>query len=378
MSSVLTEVSVIVPTYKERENIVELAKRLDEAMREHGIDYELVVVDDNSPDGTAEAAMSMRDKVSGKIKVIVRKNERGLASAVLRGFKEAEGRYLIVMDADLQHPPEVVPKVVEKLREGCDIVVASRYTKEGGVQDWSLIRRIISKGATWLAWIFLPRIRGVTDPMSGFFGLRREIIEENMRKGNLNPKGFKILLEILAKAKYEKICEVPYVFQKRFKGESKLDQKVMMEYLIHLIKLAKETGELRRMITFATIGAGGVVVNEGTLYLFYELLGLKGLRELGLVLSAVAGFEASVIFNFILHETITFREFVKRKDLMSRLKRLFHYHNASVAGLVVQVGTLVILTNLGVYYLLANLIGIFLGLGVRYSLSVLKAWGTHS
>jgi len=371
----LPEVSIVVPTYNERENIVVLGERLDKAMKEHGINYELIIVDDNSPDGTAEAARSLEGKISGKVKVIIRKNEKGLASAVIRGFENARGRYLIVMDADLQHPPEVVPKIVEKLRSGCDVVVASRYAKEGGVEEWSFVRKIISKGATWLSWIFLPKMRGVTDPMSGFFGLKREVIEGSLRKGNLNPKGFKILLEVLAKAKYEKVCEVPYVFQKRYSGESKLNQKVMMEYVIHLLSLAKETGEIKRMITFASVGAGGVLVNEGTLYVAYELLKLKDLsNEVGLALSAVVGFETSVMFNFLLHDSITFKEFVKKKDMQSKLKRLFHYHNASVAGLVVQIAALLLLTSIGVHYLLANLVGIFLGLGVRYSLSLMKAW----
>ncbi len=374
----MPEVSIIVPTYNERDNIVELIKRLDKALSEKNIDYELIVVDDNSQDGTPEAAESMKDKVHGKIKVIVRKNERGLASAVIRGFKEASGKYLVVMDADLQHPPEDVPRIIEKLREGCDVVIASRYTKGGGIEGWSTIRKIISKGATWLAWIFLPRIRGVSDPMSGFFGLRREVVEEGLKRNTFSPKGFKILLEILAKGKYEKICEVPFIFRERFAGESKLTGKVMLQYVQHLIKLGFETGEIKRMITFAAIGGMGVFVNEGTLYLTYQLLGLRGLKELGLVLSAVAGFEASVLFNFALHETITFKDQIKRRDVKSRLRRLFHYHNASVSGLVIQVLTLIGLTSIGVNYLIANLIGILLGLGVRYSLSVVGAWGKHA
>ena len=365
---------MVVPTYNERENIVELARRLDKVMKEYSIPYELIVVDDNSPDGTAEAARSVSKELWGSVRVIVRKNERGLASAVLRGFEVANGRYLIVMDADLQHPPEDVPRIIEKLKSGCDVVIASRYVKGGGIENWSFIRKVISKGATWLAWVMLPKIRGVHDPMSGFFGIKREIVERGLEQGRYNPKGFKILLELIAKSNVRNICEVPFVFRNRLAGESKLGSKVMIEYLEHLIKLSLETGEIKRMVTFATIGAVGIIVNEGMLYASYEIIGLKRLGDIGLTLAAVVGFESSVLFNFLMHDSLTFKDMVRERTIKAKLKRLFHYHNASVAGLVIQVATLLALTTVGINYLLANFIGILLGLGVRYSFSVLKAW----
>ncbi len=358
---------MIVPTYNERENVPVLAKRLDEAMGKAGISYELVIVDDNSPDGTAEVARSLKLK-HGKVKVFVRTNEKGLSSAVLKGFEIAEGKYFVVMDADLQHPPEVVPKLVEKLKEGCDLVIASRYTEEGGIKEWSLTRKIISKGATFLAKIFVPPAKHTTDPMSGFFALKREVVESP--KKPLNPLGYKILLEILAKGNYKRVCEVPYVFEKRYAGESKLGGKVMTEYVLHLIKLAWEMGELKRMLVFATIGASGIAVNEGTLYLVYEVLGAKELGYLGLALGGLAGFEASVIYNFILHDLITFRE----RRRLPLWKRFLHYELASVGGAVIQIAFLLGLTALGLNYLLANLIGILFGLGFRYAYSATKAW----
>jgi len=363
----MPKVSVIVPTYNERDNVPVLAKRLDEALGKAGIDYELVIVDDNSPDGTAEVARSLKLK-HGKVKVYVRKGERGLASAVIKGFQIAEGDYLVVMDADLQHPPEVVPELVRKLDEGCDLVIASRYAHKEGAKGWNPIRKMISKGATILAKLLVPATKYTTDPMSGFFALKRKVLENV--KGPLNPLGYKILLEILAKGNFERVCEVPYVFGRRLAGESKLGGKVMLEYLIHLLKLAKETGELRRMLTFATIGATGIAINEGTLYLTYEVLGAKELGYLGLALSGLAGFEASVVYNFILHELVTFRD--RRKG--SAFKRFFHYEVASVLGAVVQIAFLLGLTSLGVNYLLSNLIGILFGLVIRYSYSATKAW----
>ncbi len=363
------EVSIVVPTYNERENVPVFVKELDKVMCEHNIPYELVIVDDNSPDGTAEVAKQQKPKC-GKIKVIVRKNERGLASAVIRGIKEASSKYVVVMDVDLHHHPSVVPEKLEKLKEGYDVVVASRYTKGGGIENWSKVRLIISKGATLLARIFVPKSSLTTDPMSGFFGIRKDVVEGV----KLSPRGYKILLEILAKGKVKRVADVPYVFRNRYAGESKLGTKVMMDYVLHLLKLAKETGELKRMIVFATIGLTGIVINEGVLYLSYEVLRLKELGYLGLAIAGLLGFEASVIYNFAMHERITFADRIK--DLKSsKLMRFVHYEIASVSGLIIQLVFLLGLTAIGVNYLLANLIGIIAGLAVRYSYSTTKAWG---
>ncbi|ABU81623.1 glycosyl transferase, family 2 [Ignicoccus hospitalis KIN4/I] len=363
----MVDVSVIVPTYNERENLPVLAKRLDKAMGKAGISYELVVVDDNSPDGTAEVARNLKLE-HGKVKVVVRKDERGLASAVMKGFEVAEGKYFVVMDADLQHPPEVVPELVKRLKEDCDLVIASRYSKEGRIEEWNFVRKVISKGATILAKLLVPATKYTTDPMSGFFALKREVVER--AKLPLNPLGYKILLELLAKGSFEKVCEVPYVFGKRLAGESKLGGRVMLEYLIHLMKLAKETGELNRMLTFAAVGASGIVVNEGALYAVYELLGAKSLGALGLAAAGLAGFEASVVYNFLLHERVTFKD--RRKG--SVVKRFLHYEAASVLGAAAQLAFLLGLTYAGVHYLISNLIGIVVGLGIRYSYSATKAW----
>ena len=309
----MVKASIVIPTYNERDNVKVLLEKLKNVMEKSGIDYEIIIVDDNSPDGTAEAAKEKAEElgIEDKVKVIVRKGERGLSSAVLRGFEEARGEIIVVMDADLQHPPEVVPRLIEKaLKDGCDIVVATRYSKGGGISEWSFTRKIISKGASLLSWIFLPKSRGLTDPMSGFFALKRSIIEKQLKERIYNPKGFKILLEIIAKSNYEKLCEVPYVFQKRYSGTSKLNQRVIIEYVLHLLELARYTGEFKRMVLFASIGLIGIFVNEGFLYLSYEIMGLRRFYQLGLILSSIIGFEASVTFNFLFHDRYTFRDLV--------------------------------------------------------------------
>jgi len=195
------------------------------------LDYEIIIVDDDSPDGTWMKAKELSKTYP--VKVIRRVNERGLASAVLRGFREASGDIIVVMDADLQHPPEVIPNLVRKAYEGYDLVVASRYVRGGGIEGWSMYRRLVSKGAIFLARFILPEARRVRDCVSGFFLVKRSIVEGV----KLNPMGFKLLLEILVKCRPKLICEVPFTFRSRSRGESKLGYMEYINYLRHLLRL---------------------------------------------------------------------------------------------------------------------------------------------
>jgi dolichol-phosphate mannosyltransferase len=149
---------------------------------------------------------------------------------------EAKYRLIAVMDADLQHPPELLPKLLERAKEGYDIVIASRYVKGGGVEGWSLWRRLISRGATLLAHALFLETRKVKDPLSGFFLFRREVVE-GIR---LNPIGYKLLLEVLMKGEYDKVAEVPYVFKMRRRGKSKLDLREILNYALFLLKLKRQ------------------------------------------------------------------------------------------------------------------------------------------
>ncbi|HUV52457.1 MAG TPA: polyprenol monophosphomannose synthase, partial [Dehalococcoidia bacterium] len=183
------ELSLIVPTYNESENIKTLVERVHKSLSDYN--YELIVVDDNSPDGTAELAKSLSSKYP--VRVIVRTNERGLASAVVAGFKQAKGDILGVIDADLQHPPEFVPNLIKGVKEGADVAIASRYIKGGAIEGWTLKRKIISLGAKLPANVLLTAARKIKDPLSGFFLFRKQVIEGT----ELSPTGYKILLEVL-------------------------------------------------------------------------------------------------------------------------------------------------------------------------------------
>lgn len=217
--------SIIVPTYNERKNVEELAKRVFDALKPHYIKYELVIVDDNSPDGTAEHAEQLKSKYD--IQIIHRPKKVSLASAVINGFRLAQGNVFCVMDADLSHPPEVLFEMYKKIEKGdTDIVVGSRLVPGGGAEKWPWYRRIISIVAQSLA----RPLTSVKDNTSGFFMLRKEVLEG----ADLSPIGFKILLEILAKGKYNKVEEYPIVFADREGGKSKLGAKQVAEYLKQL------------------------------------------------------------------------------------------------------------------------------------------------
>jgi dolichol-phosphate mannosyltransferase len=228
------ELSVIVPTYNESENIVELVDRIEKLI--DFTSFELVIVDDNSPDGTDKIAEALNDKY-GNIKICRRSGKHGLSSAVFYGFEKATTKILAVIDADLQHPPEILPKLYATLSEGYDLVVASRYVDGGGIEDWALNRMILSRGAITLAHLFLPKTRRVKDATSGCFVVRREV----MNGVKFDTIGFKLLLEILARCKLNQVAEVPYRFKNRCNGNSNLNLKEIGNYAVLIFKIFRSS-----------------------------------------------------------------------------------------------------------------------------------------
>jgi dolichol-phosphate mannosyltransferase len=229
-------ISVIVPTYKEAENLPLLIPQVAAALGgggNRGWIWELIVVDDNSPDQTRHTL----DQLSARfpqVRYLIRTTDRGLSSAVLAGLQLAHHDYVVVMDADLSHPPESLPTLIEKLlKDEADFVIGSRYVPGGKTQDWSAFRWLNSAGATLLA---KPLVGTVKDPMAGFFAFRRESLRH---ADPLNPIGYKIGLELLAKTHIHptRVAEVPITFRNRVHGQSKLTMKEQFKYLEHLSRL---------------------------------------------------------------------------------------------------------------------------------------------
>jgi dolichol-phosphate mannosyltransferase len=353
-------VSIIIPTYNERDNITPLVRRINDALSSY--DYEIIFIDDNSSDGTAELASTLSFEYP--IKVVVRKNKRGLASAVVDGLGQASGEIVGVMDADLQHPPEVIPDLLQTIKGGADIAIASRYVKGGGCQGWGLLRRIMSKGAIVLAHLLLPSTRQIRDPMSGFFMFQRPVVAQS----HLKPTGFKILLEVLMEGEFHNTAEVPYTFKTRSGGQSKLNARQQVDYLKHLFSLMRRKGELLRFLKFCLVGGSGVLVNMGLLWLLTELAGLFYL------LSAAISIETSIISNFILNDYFTFRD-RRSPTAKSFLNRLLKFNLVSLAGLGLNMGVLWLLTEVfGMYYLLSNLCGIAVATLWNYLVNTWWTW----
>lgn len=213
--------SIIIPTYNERKNLKELVGRIFKAVPE---DSQLIIVDDNSKDGTMELAKALAEK--NNITILERPGKMGLSSAVIDGFKLAKGEIIAVMDADLQHPPEALPGMLERIKNGADFVIGSRLVKGGGSKDWPWHRKFVSLAARIPA-MPLTKIKDLT---SGLFMIKKEVVEG----ASLNPIGFKICLEIICKGNYKKIEEYPIIFGERRGGKSKLGSKQMWEYLVQL------------------------------------------------------------------------------------------------------------------------------------------------
>lgn len=354
------KISIIVPSYNEKDNIKPLLTRIHESLSVY--DYEVIIVDDNSTDGTIETARGLTSTFP--VKLLVRTEERGLSTAVIHGMRHAQGSIIGVMDADLQHPPEILPSLVKAIEDGADMVVGSRYIEGGGVPHWSALRKIISKGASMIAHLLLPGARQVKDPMSGFFMFRRENVDPDI----LKPIGYKIALEILLLGGFRKLAEVPYIFEDRSAGASKLKWSTQIEYLRHILSLMARTGEIKRILKFTAVGLTGVGVNQGLLWLLTDVAGLR------YYISAIFSIEASIISNFVLNDYFTFSDRRAGKGT-SFLGRMLKFNLTCATGALIQYGILILFTSVfGLHYLLSNLIGIAIAFVWNYFINSIWTW----
>ncbi len=314
--------SVIVPTYNESENITVLIDALEAALVD--VSHEIVVVDDDSPDRTWEVARAHAETLTNPVHVIRRTEDRGLSSAVLTGMRAARGDVMAVIDADMQHDEAVLPSMVNEILAGADICVGSRKAEGGGYGEWSKSRRFVS----WTATVMAQQILGTvaSDPMSGFFAVSREQFTQAEEK--INPRGFKILLEFLARSNPDaKVVEVGYVFRNRERGETKMSGGVIGQYLLALLDLRLGRVVSPQFVKYAIVGASGLVVNLAV-YLLATLLGL------GAIAAVLVGVQASILWNFFMNNRFTYR--TQRYDRSFLLKGVAFYELVSVHGLFTQ------------------------------------------
>ncbi len=342
------EVSIIIPTYNESENIIQVLKSIGEHLPEE-IVAEALVVDDNSPDGTGKIVEDyINDTQNGTeyaIEVIHRKSKSGLSSAILDGIQHSTGETIVIMDSDFSHPPKIIPQLIEEIKTSkCDIVIASRFVPGGTINGWSTKRKLISKTAKGIAKAGL----GVneSDPMSGFFAFKRKILDGI----KFDAIGYKMLLEILVKTKGAKVKEIPYTFTDRTRGSSKLDSSTMLDYVKSVWKLYRYGREAKisdtrtsiRFISkagrFYTVGASGLLVNYIISLLFADTI-----INFWYIHATIIGIAVSMSSNFILNKIWTFedRNFEAKKTLAQYGK----FVGFSSLGALIQLGMVYVLVD---------------------------------
>lgn len=347
--------SIIIAAYNESENIVKLIYSVRNCLPT-SIFAEIIVVDDNSPDGTGKIVEEyirnedlskpnhQKNPLNSIVRIIRRENKSGLINAILHGIKFSTGENILVMNADFSHPPEFIPRMVEELQNSdCDIVIASRYVNGGSVVGRPFKRRLISKGATNIARYGL-NLKNIEDPISGFFIFRRHVID----KIAFDTTGYKILLEMLVKARDVKIKEVPYTFLKSKSKESKLSVNVIFDYIKAVWRLyrygqkskrpqimeerRKSVRFLSKAARFYTIGASGLLVN----YLVSILLSNGTLSQFFYLHATTIGIIVSIASNFVLNKIWTFED----RDFSAKhtLKQAGLYYAFSSVGAAIQLG----------------------------------------
>lgn len=359
--------SLILPTFNEAENLPVLLPKLEEALKT--IPHEIIIVDDDSPDGTSRVAQELAEKISD-LHVIRRIGRRGLSSAVVEGFLAAKGDVLAVMDADGQHDLTLIPKLYDAVQQGSNVAIGSRYVAGGSVGKWDERRYMLSRIATNLAKR-LCRVM-VNDPMSGFFALNRKTFEATLPR--LNPKGFKILLDFLVHVpKGTTAKEIPFTFGARMHGESKLSRRVQIEFLEYLYDVTFGRYIPLTFVKYCIVGTLGIVVHVSV----YELLSsifrnAAGLSLYGFSLSVIGAIETAIIFNFLLNNVWTFAHIKLRGFKM--LQGFITFNLACAVGALANYATAAFLFSQGLAELLSVIIGAFVGVFWNYTMNRLMTW----
>ncbi|MDX2255842.1 MAG: glycosyltransferase [Pseudanabaenaceae cyanobacterium bins.39] len=355
--------SLIVPTYNEGKNLANLVEVLTNLLNTSLADqYELIIVDDDSPDLTWQVGLDLMPSYP-HLRIMRRQGEKGLSTAVIRGWQASQGEILGVIDGDLQHPPETLIKMLDEMNNGADLVVASRHVAGGGVSDWGFIRRVLSRGAQMLGLVILPNVIGrVSDPMSGYFMVRRDAIANCP----MNPLGYKILIEVLGRGNIGKVAEVGYVFQERQEGESKVTWRQYVDYILHLLRLRSRgrIGKIRekyrlpvkRFLRFGIVGLSGVFVDMAILYLLSDASTLGW----GLTRSKIIASEIAILNNFLWNDLWTFRDLSGQQSGWKKLiKRFVKFNLICLIGIGLNLIILNVLFNyFGINKYIANLIAI--------------------
>lgn len=361
VASATTELSVIVPTFNERDNVREVVSRLDLCLQ--GRAWEVIFVDDDSPDGTAAQIREIAQR-DPRVRCIQRIKRRGLSSACVEGMMSSSSPYIAVIDGDCQHDEALLPRMLELLRSGdADLVVGSRYMGGGGIGSWDASRARMSRFATRLSRSVIKH--DLSDPMSGFFAMRREVLEAAVR--DLSGVGFKILLDLVASAPGTmRLKEIPYEFRSRHAGESKLDSQAMWGYLMLLADKLLGGIVPVRFVAFALVGGVGMLVHFAVLTALFRAMSLSfTISQAGAAMVAMAS-------NFILNNALTYRDMRLRG--WRWVKGLITFALACSLGALANVGVAAYLFKQHALWGLSALAGIVVGAVWNYAMSATYTW----
>ena len=376
-------ISIIIPVYKDLNSLDILLTKIENSLNSYS--HETIIVNDNPDDGNSISELinnyNNKYNMNSNMKVINRPGKMGVASAIMDGINAAIYNNVCTLNADLQHPPELLPQMIEELKTS-DIVIASRYVDYGKIEKWSISRKIISKGATILARM-TPRVNEVKDPMSGYYALKKDVIKNIEIDPPRNSKvstGFKLPLEILAKGDYKTVKEIPYNFSDRKSGKTNMGVYSMFIYLKQSLGLINSSGKLTRIGKFLIVGLIGTVVNVSILYLITEkVLGGSAILIAGIVpsymLASMIAMESAIISNFIFNEHWTFKDRRDKNDMISVTKRGIKFNMCRLSGVVINIIILFVLTDfLKLYYILSSIIAILIVTMWNYTTSSKLVW----
>jgi dolichol-phosphate mannosyltransferase len=356
------ELSIIVPAFNERENVSPLLQRLQYAL--NGTIFEVVFVDDDSPDGTADLVRQIA-RTAPRVRVIQRIGRRGLASAGLEGMLSSSAPYIAIMDADLQHDESALPIMLEKIRSGkYDLVVGSRNIQGGGMGTFARERIALSQLGRHISK--LVSRHDLSDPMSGYFMLTREFFDEVMRR--TTGVGFKILLDLVASSpRPVRIAEVPYIFRTRQHGESKLDINVGVEYLYLISDKLVGAWLPTRFVVFCLVGLAGVAVHLGALWVLYRALGCSFSAAL------IAAIVLAMVGNFALNNMLTYRD--RRRRGKRFVTGLLLFCAACSIGSLSNYAVAKFLVAGGIWWPLASLCGLAIASVWNFGATGIVTWG---
>jgi len=360
----MPEISIVVPTFSEAENIAELHARLSAVLGTEN--WELIFVDDDSPDGTADLARALSNQ-DQRVRCIQRIGRRGLSTAVVEGALSSSAPYVAVMDADLQHDESILPAMLHELRSrNLDIVVGSRYVAGGGTGDWNESRKTISRIAGRMAKGLVPA--DLHDPMSGFFAVRSEALRDAARR--LSGYGYKVLLDLFVSAgRPLRFAEVPYTFKPRVHGQSKLDSLVAWEYLMLLVD--KRIGHIiaPRLLFFLLVGGSGVALHYLTLSTLF--LGL----DVPFTVAQLVGTVLAMTSNFFLNNVFTYRD--QRLHGFKLVRGLLSFYAVCGMGALANIGIAAFAFSRNIEWALSAAAGIVVGTLWNYLATARFTWGSR-